>query len=200
MAAIFLLLLAFVLFVIVAPVLVGIILLARKRTKVGAVVLSIYAILVVSFLLHAQISRRSISGHLVRWCMGAGLSKQEVDDQADELRRSSSLQQIQNWAVDTMRRFRSGHFNTNGQASYWSLGTVQLAHAEIPQLALIQWTASEPPEVSMRLSDSGDPECVVVAWYGKGVVFGATSYRLPLSEPNYQKEVTPGIYAYYLYK
>jgi len=200
MVVIFLLLLAFVLLVIVAPVLVGIILLARKRTKAGTVILSIYAVLIVSFLLLALISRRSTSGHIVRWCMGAGLAKQEADDQADDLRRSSSVPQIQSWAVETMRRFRSGQIGTNGQASYWSLGTVQLAHAEIPKLVLMQWTDSEPPEVSIRLSDSGTPECVVVAWYDKGVVFGEPSYRLPLSEPNYQKEVTPGIYTYYLYK
>jgi hypothetical protein len=200
MGALFILSLAFILFVIVTPIFVGTILLARKRTKAGIAVLAIYALMFVAFFLHAMISKRSNSGHMVRWFMGAGLAQQDADDQADDLRQSSLLPQMQNWAAETIRHYSSGQLRTNGQASYWSLGTVQLAQTEIPKLVSIQWTNSEPPEVSIRLSDSGKPECVVVAWYDKGVVFGEPSYRLPLSEPNYQKEVTPGVYSYYLYK
>ena len=200
MPLILLLLLAFVLSVIAAPLLVGLVFPARKHTKAGAIVLSVYAFLIASFLVHALLDRRSTSGRIVRWCMGAGLAKQEVEDQVEDLRRSSSLPQIQSWAIETVRRFRAGQVSTNGAASYWSLGRVQLAHSEIPEFVSTEWKAAGPAEISIGLSDSGDPKFVVIAWYCKGVVFGDESYRLPLSEPNYQKQVIPGVYAYYLFR
>ncbi len=200
MSVILLLLFALVLLVVVAPVLVGIILLARKRTKAGTVVLSIYGILIVAFLFHSLVSRRSTSGRIVRWCMGTGLAKQEVEDQVDDLRQSPSLPQIQGWAGETLRRFHHGQVSTNGEASYWSLGRVQVARSEVPDFVSAQWKETEPPEISIGLSDSGEPEFVVVAWYLRGVVFGNERYRLPLSEPNYHQQVVPGVYAYYLYK
>ena len=177
MPVILLLLFALVLLAISAPVLVGIILLARKRTKAGTVVLSIYGVLIVSFLLHSLISRRSTSGRIVRWCMGARLAKQEVEDQVEDLGQSPSLPQIQSWAVETLRRFRLGQVSTNGEASYWSLGRVQVARSEVPEFVSATWKKIEPPEISIGLSDSGEPEFVVVAWYLKGVVFGDERYR-----------------------
>ena len=124
MPFILLLLLALVLLALVAPVLVGMVLLARKRIKAGKLVLGVYAVLIGSFLLHSIVSRRSISGRIVRWCMGAGLAKQEVEDQVDDLRGSPALPMIQGWAVETIGRFNVGHVSSNAKASYWSLGKV----------------------------------------------------------------------------
>jgi hypothetical protein len=200
MPTILLLLLAGVLCFLVAPVIVGIVLLARNRTKAGSIVLGIYGLLIVSFVLSGAFARRSTPGRIVRWCMGAGLAKQEVEDQVEDLRHSSSLPKIQNWAIETLRRFRSGQISTNGEASYWSLGRVQLAPSEIPEFVSAEWKEGERPEVSIGVSNSGEPEFVVVAWYLKGVVFGDDRYRSPLSEPNYQQQIVPGVYAYYLYK
>jgi hypothetical protein len=85
------------------------------------------------------------------------------------------------------------------------LGAVQLAGSEIPQLVsnecvAPEWSEMDPPEVSVKLSPLNEPECIVVAWYLHGFLIGRPNYKPTLTDPNYQKEVTNGVYVYFLYK
>jgi hypothetical protein len=185
---------------LVLPPLASFVLLFRKRFAIAFIVIGIYGTLIASFILYGRADPRNTAGRILRWCRGAGLNQQEIDDQVEDLRRSASLPGLQNWAIETMRRFRSGQVLTNGEASYWSLGTVQLAPSEISELVSKQWINLQRPEVSIKLSPDSEPVCIVVAWYLHGILLGAPGYRSLLSYPNYQKEATNGVYGYYLYK
>jgi hypothetical protein len=198
--ALLLIFLAFVICALAAPVIIGIALVVRKRTGAGISVLCVYAALVSAFLVEGIFAPRSAPGRIIRWGMGSGLAKQEVKDQASDLRHSPTLPKIQSWAVDTMQQFLDGKVRTNVPASYWSLGSVQLVPSEIPEYVLAQWKDGPPPEISIRLSPSGTPECVVVAWYLKGVAIGDIHYQSPSWQAFYAEQAAPGVYAYHLYK
>lgn len=186
-------------FFLISPVVVGIGLLARNRAKAGRIVLGIYGLLIVSFVVwflwSAAVDRRSTPGHIARWCKGAGMAQQDVEDQVEDLRHSPSLPKIQSWAIETMRRFRSGQVRTNGKAR-WSWNGILLAPSEIPEFV----SAECKGEISISLSDSGDPQCVIISRYDEAVVIGDQKYRLHLTAPDYQQEVVPGVYAIALYK
>ena len=66
----FILLLLFLVLLLVSPLIVGIVLLARKRVKAGRIILGIYGTLIVLFLVHAQFDKRSTFGHILRWFKG----------------------------------------------------------------------------------------------------------------------------------
>ena len=127
-----------------APLVVSFILVARKKFRVvGFIVLGLYAILVGSLVISAKFHRRDTSGRILRFCMGAGLYQQQGEDRVEDLQHSSALPRLQEWAVKTLDRFRSGQVATNGEASYWSLGDIQIAGSEVPQFVSTEWKERE---------------------------------------------------------
>jgi len=197
-----LLLLILSFFLLALPFLLGAVsvcLVFTKRRKIGLILVGLDVLWISFLLFEAHLNKRSPTGHFARWCMGDGTVVQEVDDQAEDLRASASLPQIQNWAVEIMRRYDSKRLKTAGEASYWSFGSVKLDGSEISPVVSNIWKEAESPEVSIMLSD-GKPECVVLASYEKGMLFGDANFISPIQAPNYQKKVVPGVYTYATYK
>lgn len=179
---------------ILAVFIYGLSLLRGKRRKVGISILSLYALVII----HGVIYKQTPHGQIIRFIQGEGFAKQQVDNDAENLRNSPSLEKIHQWAIDTMLKFRSGELKSAGNASYWSLGSELVPEAEIPQFIRNLWTDEDPAEVSIGHGYTGS--FIVIAWYGHGMVFGMKSFLLNLFPPDYQVIVSPSVYTYYLYK
>jgi hypothetical protein len=134
---------------------------------------------------------------MVRFAAGQPGAVQTVEDLADDIRDLPQLSEVQGWAADVLERYRAGTLKTEGEASYWAAGTVKLARSEVPDFIGRTW--DEAPEVSVRVSQTGQPECVAVCWYLHGFVAGPSQYTLSF-QPWYSAQARPGIYAYHLYK
>ena len=141
--------------------------------------------------------KRSLPGRIVRFAAGQGGAVQTAEDLADDVRQKPGLSGLQQWSTQVLARYRSGTLATNGAASYWSVGTAKLAASEIPDFLTRAW--SEQPEVSVRLSEIGQPKCVVIGWYLCGLAVGPPEYGLSF-QPWCTNQAKPGIYAYHLYK
>jgi hypothetical protein len=141
--------------------------------------------------------KQSIPGHIVRFIAGSPGAVQGAEDLADDAVRKPELAHLQDWSKQVLARYSAGQLFTNGAASYWSMGTVKLAAQEIPASITNAW--HEPPEVSVHLSEAGQPDCVVIAWYLSGLAVGPPEYVLSF-KPWCSKQAKPGVYGYYLYK
>jgi hypothetical protein len=166
-----------------------------RRTTV-IVVGSILGVACLAFVLSPSF-KRSIPGHIVRFVAGKPGAVQEAEDLAEDTLRKPELAGLQEWSIQVLARYRSGQLATNGAASDWSVGMVKLAPQEIPASITNAWR--EPPEVSVRLSEAGQPECVAISWYLSGLVVGPPEYVLSF-KPWCSKQAKPGIYAYHGYK
>lgn len=127
-----------------------------------------------------------------------------ANDRAEDIRVKPELAGLQAWGVETLDRFRAGQVETNGSASYRPMGDIQLAVKEIPPFIARQWGSTNNwgevfPEISIRLSADGQPECVMVTWGLQGIAVGPPNYRLSF-QPWCSVEAKPGVYTYYLYK
>jgi hypothetical protein len=177
------------------PLLASVILLVWKKFRAFFIVFGVYVALIGPLVIYAQFHRREASGRWLRSTLGAGSYRQHLEDDVEDLQHSSALLRLQEWSVKTMERFRSGQVATNGAASYWSLGDIQIASSEIPQFISTPGIGSGPPEVSIKLSPNKQPERIVLAWYSRGVLLGKPSYHSTLT-PDCQKQVTNGVYVY----
>ena len=81
------------------PLIVGMVLLARKHVRAGVAVLVIYGVLVGSFVIHAQFEKRSTSGHIFRWLKGEGGIRQNMNDLAEDAKKVVNPSELQQWAV-----------------------------------------------------------------------------------------------------
>ncbi len=86
------------------PLIVGIVLLARKHVKAGVAVLAIYGVLFGSFVIHAEMERRSTSGHILRWLKGEYGIRQDMNDLAEDAKKVVNPSDLQQWAVIILRR------------------------------------------------------------------------------------------------
>jgi hypothetical protein len=164
-----------------------------RRTKQIAVVLLLTGVCAFAF---RSSFKRSLPGRVVRFAAGQPEAVQVAEDLADDVQRKSKLTGLQQWSAQTLSRYSTGQLATNGLASYWSVGTVNLAPQEIPDT--IRQARPEELEVSIRLSETGQPECVAISWYLRGLVVGPPDYVLSF-QPWCSKKA-PGVYAYHLYK
>ena len=157
------------------------------------------AVVAVGCVLLYPYAKRTLPGRLIRFfVMGQPLGRQIPNDLADDVRHKRRLAPLQEWSVETLARFRAGQVATNGEAAYWSRGTVRLAASEVPSWLSGAWSGGHP-EVSVRLSESGEAECITVGWYLYGLLVGPTNYSATV-QPWYIVQPKPGIYAYHDYK
>lgn len=158
-----------------------------------------WVLVVVGCALLYPFAKRTFPGRLIRFFVTQQpFGHQIPNDLADDVRDKRRLALLQEWSSQTLARFRSGQVTTNGKAAYWSRGTVKLATSEVPSWLSGAWWG-EPPEVSVRLSESGEPECITVGWYLYGLLVGPTNYSVTLHSW-YIVKAKPGIYAYHDYK
>jgi hypothetical protein len=167
---------------------------SRRTVIIGIVSLVVLSLLV--FVLSPGF-KRTIPGRIIRFAAGKPGAVQAAEDLAEDALRKPELAHLQDWSIQVLARYRAGQLATNGAASYWSMGTVKLAAQEIPAGVTNAW--QEPPEVSVHLSEAGQPDCVVLAWYLSGLAVGPPEYALSF-KPWCSKQAKPGVYGYYLYK
>jgi len=122
----------------------------------------------------------------------------EADDLADDVRTKRSLAPLQDWAVQTLARYRAGQLATTRgtKFSYFGSHSERLDPKEVPGWLRGAWSG-EPPEVSVQLSESNQPECIVVSWYLSGLLVGPTNY-VTKWQSGYGVQAKPGIYTYYV--
>lgn len=84
---------------LVSPLIVGMVLLAGKHARAGRIILGVYTTLVALFLIHAQLEKRSASGHVLRWLKGEGGIRQDMNDLAVDAKKVVNPSELQQWAV-----------------------------------------------------------------------------------------------------
>jgi hypothetical protein len=171
----------------------------REPWKKRAVLLlgGVTILVLCALVMTATAWRYTTLGHVVRFLAGESGAEQTANDLADELQGRIGATKLQQWAVGVLARYQGRTLRLAGRASYWSEGSVKLAPAEVPTYLTHTWP--ETPEVSVRLSPAGQPECVVVGWYLYGIFVGPPSYRAT-ENPWYLRQVQPGVYVYHGYK
>jgi hypothetical protein len=138
--------------------------------------------------------KKSGPGQLIRTLLtGEAGARIAANDLADDVRNKWRLKGLQRWSTEVLARYRAGKLATNGPAQY--PGNVRLASSEVPIWLQYAWVG-DPPQVSIRLTESGDAECVTVAWYLSGLLVGPTNY-VQTWDPWYIVQAKPGIYAYH---
>ena len=90
-------------FLLVSPLLIGLVLLARKHAKAGRIILGVYTLLIALFVIHAQLEKRSTSGHIFRWLKGEGGIRQDMNDLAEDAKKVVNPSELQTWAVNILR-------------------------------------------------------------------------------------------------
>ncbi|HMP81766.1 MAG TPA: hypothetical protein PKA41_03555 [Verrucomicrobiota bacterium] len=209
----FLLLLVCVVFVVVAPLLVGVFLFTRKKRRVGATVASLYGLLIASVLVWGLLDRRSAPGRIIRDFRGEKYIDQTINDLVEDVQAAPNLAQLQPWAMDILARFQAGQLPTNSSSAWYSKDglSVQLSPRERATFITQQWGSKmhneEIPEVHILLSTNKTPESVAIICGGFfradfGVIVGPPDYRLQSdnwSAANHAeiKEAKPGIYVFY---
>ena len=88
---------------VLSPLIVGIVLLAIKYVKAGVAILVIYGVLFGSFVIHAELERRSTSGHILRWLKGEYGDHQHVNDLAEDSKKVINPSELQQWAVNILK-------------------------------------------------------------------------------------------------
>jgi hypothetical protein len=100
--------------------------------------------------------------------------------------------------VQTLARYKSGQLATTGKGTFAGPFSARLDPKEVPSWLRGAWWG-DPPEVSIVLNESNQPECIRVGWYLCGLWVGPTNFVNPW-EPWYVVQVKPGIYAYSIEK
>jgi hypothetical protein len=88
---------------LVSPLIVGMVLLARKHARAGRIILGVYTMLIALFLIHAQFEKRSTSGHIFRWLKGEDGSHQRMNDLAEDAKKTVASAELQRWAMTVMQ-------------------------------------------------------------------------------------------------
>ena len=186
----------FLFLLLVSPFIVGIILLARKRKKTGSAVLIIYGALICFFFIEAQCEKRSTPGHILRWLKGEDGMHQDVNDLAEDVKRSVNPSELQNWAVAILEEAQK----TN------SFPKISIAADDsITQIPMEKLPASirnlESNGVSFSDATIEDENRSVFLWCGGpmghwGIRVGSPTFKV-VPEPGehfYYIEWKPGIY------
>jgi hypothetical protein len=126
---------------------------------------------------------------------------QVTEELADAVLRKPELASLQQWSAQVLERYSSGQLATSGRSTWWGGDAVVLSAQEIPDGILRAWNDSHepPPEISIRVSPAGRPECVAISWQLCGIVVGPSDYQITF-KPWCSKQAKPGVYAYYLYR
>src|ERR1051325_3598105 len=99
----FMLALVLLVLLLLSPLIASVVLFARKHVKAATIVLGIYVALTGVFLIHAQFNRRSTSGHILRWLKGEYGIYQQVNDLAEDVKKSVDASELQRWAVAVLQ-------------------------------------------------------------------------------------------------
>jgi len=168
------------------PLIVGIVLLARKHVKAGAAVLVIYAVLFGSFVIHAELNRRSASGHILRWLIGEAGNQQRANDLAEDAKKVVNPSELQQWAVSILNETQK----TNTE--------IQIPEDKVP--AYIRNLTSDEVEFgdAWYEEDLGPEPCILLYWGGPmghwGLCVGSQTFKIKSMLNADYVEWKPGVY------
>jgi len=144
-------------------------------------------------------AKQTVFGEMIRAAFrGVPPAQLWADDLANDVRTKTQLASLQDWSTQLLARYRAGQLATISRSSFAGPFAVRLAPQEVPSWLSGAWSGRKP-EVSVLLSESKEPECVVIGWYLCGLRVGAPDY-ITTFHPFYIVQVKPGIYAYSLEK
>lgn len=185
---VFLVIIVFLILSLLSPLIVGIILLCTKYVKTGGIIIGISVLLLATFVIHAQLNKRSTSGHILRHFEGEDGAHQDVHDLAEDTKKSVDPIQLQNWAVNVLQ----GPSPTN---SDYDEIPVETAPASVQHLEPF------PIEDITDDAESHSPQngSVWITWGGPfghwGMRIGSPAFKVnPVNDDNYYMEWQPGIY------
>jgi hypothetical protein len=169
----------------------------RKRLRQSLIV---FAVTFVILWLLLPFLKQTLPGQLIRSATSRKPAAQLwADDLADDVCHKQRLQPLQTWANETLALYRSGRLtNVYEETAFCGPNARGLYRTNIPSWLNDAWWG-EAPEVAIRLSESGEAECVGIGWYLSGILVGDTNY-VTTFEPWYIVNPKPGIYTYSLYK
>lgn len=134
------------------------------------------------------------------WPAGAVLYSRGFES---ALKSRGNLDGLQAWARQALEKHEAGQLKTEGEAMYWSAGTLRIAESELPEfLKSGMYKRTEHfwgPEFAIQTGDSGfdgTGTCVAVSWYLHGVLIGKEDYTTDWN-PWYRRRLAPGIYSYH---
>ncbi len=171
------------------PLIVGIVLLALKHVRTGVAVLVIYGALFGIFVIHAEIERRSTSGHILRWLKGEYGNQQTADDFAEDAKKVVNPSELQEWAVTILHETRQ----TNTE--------IQIPTDKIP--ANIQNLTGDgvPFEDAWYEEGLALEPCILLYWGGPmghwGFCVGSRTFKITSMRDANCIEWKPGVYFWY---
>jgi hypothetical protein len=173
---------------LVSPLIVGMVLLARKHARVGCIILGVYTMLIAFFLIHAQFEKRSTSGHILRRLKGEGGIRQDMNDLAEDAKKVVNPLELQQWAVTILHETQQ----TNTE--------FQIPADKVPA-NIRSLTSDEVPFGDAEYEGKGilapDP-CIMLYWGGPmghwGLCVGSQTFKIQSMLNADYIEWKPGVY------
>jgi hypothetical protein len=178
------------LLVLVSPLVLGGILCARKQVKAGSLILILYLPLICAVFIFGRSEKRSVTGHILRWYEGEDGSHQDVDDLAEDAKKTVDPSALQSWAVAVLQKA--------GTNSY-----VDIPREEVPaSISNLTYGVDGHFEDATCLPAepaSTQDRSVLIEWGSVmghwGMRVGPPTFRIrPSPHDNYYFEWKPGIY------
>jgi hypothetical protein len=170
---------------VLSPLIVGIVLLAIKYVKAGVAILVIYGVLFGSFVIHAELERRSTSGHILRWLKGEYGDHQHVNDLAEDSKKAINPSELQQWAVNILKETQQTNASFEIPANKVPANIRNLTSDGVPfEDAWYEASAPEP--------------CILIEWGGPfghwGLCVGSQTFKIASTPDDYYFEWKPGVY------
>lgn len=174
--------------ILLSPFLIaGIVLLTRKYVRVCVAVLAIYGVLFGSFIIHAQLEKRSTSGHIFRWLKGEYGVLQNFNDFAEDARKVVNPVELQKWAIVTLNETQQ----TND--------VIEIPADKVPDDIRNLTSDDVPFEDASCEALSASERCIFLYWGGPfghwGLCIGSPTFKFtPTPTYNNFIEWQPGVY------
>lgn len=168
------------------PLMVGIVLLARKHVKTGVAVLVSYGVLFGSFVIHAELERRSTCDHIFRWLNGEYGNHQSANDFAEDAKKVVNPSELQQWAVIILHETQPTDMPFEIPADKIPANIRNLTSDGVPF-----------EDASYEEGLAQDP-CIVLYWGGPfghwGLCVGSQTFKIKSLPDSGYVEWKPGVY------
>jgi hypothetical protein len=88
---------------LIASPIVSVVLFARRKSKAGGIALAVFAGLFCLLFVEAQLQNRSTPGHVFRWLKGENRIHQNMNDLAEDAKKTVDAAELQRWAMKIMQ-------------------------------------------------------------------------------------------------
>jgi hypothetical protein len=142
--------------------------------------------------------RYSIVGHIIRFSTGENGAAQTVNDLSDKVNQIGS-EKLRKWAIETMDEYNSGKIKGK-PIECCSAGNIKVISRNITNFTVTHFDV--PPEVLLNPEKKDNQaKYIILSWGADGIYIGRKDLLFPRN-PFYciycEKQVTPGIYTYFM--